>query len=224
MVDILGSIDDKIENNEKKASEILNFSLSILEKFYTLNKYEKKQLSDCLQLLKDGTHNPPKRVDVGIPLITGQTIEKGVIDYNKMTYIKESDYQKIHSKYCPMENDLLITKIGTLGKVAILRKKDIPIAVHCNSALLRFKDINPAVAFFVLNSRAFQNEIHQKKNRTVQEFINLEQIGNLDILIPELSSIEEKQFEMLLGRISQINIENSKLNELKQLYLKKFFG
>ena len=224
MVDILGSIDEKIENNIKKSQILMEYGLILLNKFYINKNYTTHKLNDCLSLLKDGTHNPPKRVEKGVPLITGQTIENGFINYNKITYIKEEDYKKIHSKYSPHSDDLLITKIGTLGKVAILRENDIPITVHCNSALLRFSNLNPALAFFILNSVQFQNEFHSRKNRTVQEFINLEQIGNLEIQIPNITQEQVQKFEILLKSISFIDNENAKLNELKQLYLKKFFS
>lgn len=123
--------------------------------------------------------------------------------------------------YYSIENQIFQSIIG---KVAVLRGQDIPIALHCNSALLRFSELSPAVAFFVLISDEFQNEFHQKKNRTVQEFINLEQISNLDFLYPELLPDEIKLFTDLLNRVSLLEQENLKKIELKQLYLKKFFG
>ena len=224
MVDILGSIDNSIENNQSIMSKLIDLGLRVLQKAYNEQRYEKKRLGDCLCLLKDGTHNPPSRVEKGIPLITGQTIENGFIVYDKMTYINDDDYKKIHSKYAPTKNDLIITKIGTLGKVAILREQDIPIALHCNSALLRFEDLSPAVAFFALQSEEFQSEFHQKKNRTVQEFINLEQISNLNFLYPVLRFNEQNLLIALLDRLSLLEQENMRKNELKQLYLKKFFG
>ena len=148
IVDILGSIDNSIENNQSIMSNLIRLGKQILQKAYNEQRCVNRCLGDCLCLLKDGTHNPPTRVEKGIPLITGQTIDNGFIVYDKMTYIKESDYKKIHKKYAPAKNDLIITKIGTLGKVAVLRGQDIPIALHCNSALLRFSELSPAVAFF----------------------------------------------------------------------------
>lgn len=147
IVDILGSIDNSIENNQSIMSNLIRLGKQILQKAYNEQRCVNRCLGDCLCLLKDGTHNPPTRVEKGIPLITGQTIDNGFIVYDKMTYIKESDYKKIHKKYAPAKNDLIITKIGTLGKVAVLRGQDIPIALHCNSALLRFSELSPAVAF-----------------------------------------------------------------------------
>ena len=175
-------------------------------------------------LLRDGTHNPPKRVEKGVALLTGQNIVNGFISYDKITYVSNDDYLKIHNKYEPQLNDIVITKIGTLGKVAILRQQDLPLTIHCNSALLRFNKINPNIAFFMLQNDSFQNEYHKHKNRTVQEFINLQQISELNIKIPEFNSNEIINLEYILNKISHINNINKKLNELKQLYLKKFFG
>ena len=56
------------------------------------------------------------------------------------------------------------------------------------------------------------------------KFINLEQIGNLEIQIPNITQEQVQKFEILLKSISFIDNENAKLNELKQLYLKKFFS
>ena len=100
--------------------------------------WEVKKLGEILILLKDGTHNPPKRQEKGIPLLTGTMFGNNFLDYDKGTYISEADYKIIHSQYEPHENDVIITKIGTLGNVNLLRNIDIPVAIHCNSALLRF--------------------------------------------------------------------------------------
>ena len=100
--------------------------------------WEVKKLGEILILLKDGTHNPPKRQEKGIPLLTGTMFGNNFLDYDKATYISEADYKIIHSQYEPHENDVIITKIGTLGNVNLLRNIDIPVAIHCNSALLRF--------------------------------------------------------------------------------------
>ncbi len=210
-----------IEKYEENISELLYEGDLEIKKLYDNKSYHIEKLLDCLSLLKDGTHNPPKRIEKGIPLLTGQNIDNGFINHKDITYVSLEDYNKIHSKYAPIIGDLVITKIGTVGKVAVLRKQDIPMTIHCNSALLRFKNIHYSTAFFVLNSNDFQNEFHTHKNQTVQEFINLEQLGNLEIKIPEC---DELIFDNIFELISNYKDFIDELNKLKQLYLKKFFG
>ena len=159
---------------------------------------------DVVSLLKDGTHNPPSRVDNGIPLIAGQTIENGFISYEKMTYISEDDYKIIHNKYHPIEFDLVMTKIGTVGKVGLLRKKDIPIAIHCNSALIRFKEniIDQLTAYWLLTSTNFQNSLKEQMISSVQDFLSLSQIANIKVQIP-FKEQNKKQF-CLLGKFTKL--------------------
>ena len=183
--------------------------------------FQISKLGDCLSLLKDGTHNPPKRIKIGIPLLTGQNIENGFINHSDITYVSEEDYHRVHSKYEPIVGDVVITKIGTVGKVAILRNCDIPMTIHCNSALLRFKGLSSATAYFILTSLDFQNEFHSHKNQTVQEFINLEQLSNLEIKIP-IKNIPS--FDDLYKQVSKNKDIIEYLKNQKQIYLKKFFG
>ena len=221
IVNTIGSIDDLIEKTNKINEKIIKLSLKLFDLIIKKKEYETSSLKDELSLLKDGTHNPPKRINNGVPLLTGINIEKGFINYKDITYISYNDYLKIHSKYCPKENDLLITKIGTLGKVAIIRKTDLPIAIHCNSALMRFKNIAFSTAYFILCSNDFKNEFHSHKNQTVQEFINLEQISNLTIKIPDKKY--DSTFEKMLLLLSNNNYKLKYFEILKNILLNKFF-
>lgn len=222
IVDTIGSIDNLIEQSTEINSKLFIYGLVLLNKIYKKSLYIESKIINEVSILKDGTHNPPKRVKVGVPLLTGQNIENGFINHSNISYITKNDYKKIHSKYAPMKNDLVITKIGTLGKVGILREQDIPLAIHCNSALLRFNSITPSVGFFILNSQDFSDEFHSHKNQTVQEFINLEQIGNLKIKIP--TSNYNEIFKIILDKISCNEEKIKKLFDIKNEYLKKFFG
>lgn len=186
------------------------------------------RLGDILTLLKDGTHNPPKRLEKGIPLITGQTLSNGFISYEKMTYIAESDYQTIHKTYQPIENDLILTKIGTVGKVAILRNSDLPIAVHCNSALLRFNSniISQQWGFFLLNSSAFGIELRKKVTNTVQDFVSLGHLADIIITLPPAEVIKryDGYFKTILETLSNNDFENRRLAMLRDALLPKLMN
>ena len=159
----LKSIDDKIKLNDTINNNLSEQALNLYENIIKNNDCKEFDLIDLLVLLKDGTHNPPKRIPNGVPLITGITLEKGFISYDKMTYISIEDYKRIHKNYQPIENDLVITKIGTVGKVAILRACDLPICIHCNSALLRFNNslISQYWAYWLLQSSNFKKEFNK---------------------------------------------------------------
>lgn len=179
-------------------------------------------------LLKDGTHNPPKRIPNGVPLITGITLEKGFISYDKMTYISVEDYKRIHKNYQPIENDLVITKIGTVGKVAILRACDLPICIHCNSALLRFNNslISQYWAYWLLQSSNFKNEFNKRITNTVQDFVSLGRMEDIKVLLPTSDVIQKYNpiFQYYVETLSSINIENQRLSELRDSLLPKLMS
>lgn len=178
----------------QKTNEILNnIGITLFNRWVESDDNEEYQLKGVLQLLKDGTHNPPERVSDGVPLLAGQNVIDGFIDYSKMTYISFNDYKSIHSRYQPQKGDLVLTKIGTVGKVAFLRDEDIPMAIHCNSALLRFNPsyIDPCVAFWLLQSRLFIEQLKERITNSVQEFVSLGSIGEIVVRIPSNTKMEE---------------------------------
>jgi type I restriction enzyme, S subunit len=190
--------------------------------------WEVRSLGEITTLIKDGTHNPPKRVEKGIPLITGVTIQNGFIDYQRMTYIKKEDYEKIHKKYQPEEGDILITKIGTLGKVAYVRKQDLPVAIHCNSALIRInrKYLTNLYIYFLFKSTVFQTEFHKRKQQTVQEFINLKQIADIPILVPKKNVVLafEQIIKPIFKQISLLFNQNLQLAKIRDTLLPKLMS
>ncbi|MGC8735050.1 MAG: restriction endonuclease subunit S, partial [bacterium] len=177
---------------------------------------------------RDGTHNPPKRKSKGIPLLTGTMFDDGIINYEKATFISTEDYKKIHSKYKPEEGDIVITKIGTLGRVALLRKKDIPIAIHCNSALLRANKskIDSMFLFYLLKSNYFQEELNKRKGQTVQEFINLTSLGQIKVVVPESRKFEKFKYEVrpFYNLFFKLKDENQTLSQLRDTLLPKLMS
>lgn len=215
----LEPLDDKIELNNAINKNLEQQAKTLYEKVISSNKCEKCNLIEILVLLKDGTHNPPKRINVGVPLITGQTLDNGFISYEKMTYISEADYQKIHKKYQPQANDIIITKIGTVGKVAILRECDIPITVHCNSAILRFNNsfVSQEWAYWMVQSSNFKKEFNIRIANTVQDFVSLGRMEDIPILLPSQGIVDEYSpiFKDYISKLSQLNFENQKLMTLR---------
>ena len=202
--------------------------MNIYENLYVDGNTSKTKFGEIVSLLRDGTHNPPKRIESGVPLLTGQTIENGFINYEKMTYVSIEDYNKIHAKYEPIENDLILTKIGTVGKVGILRKQDIPMCIHCNSALIRFDNnyIDQYTAFWFLNSNYFQLEFNKAITNTVQDFVSLGAMSNLNIELPNIDIINRNNdlLKSILLKISELNNENEKLKKLRDTLLPKLMN
>ena len=179
-------------------------------------------LSETLEILKDGTHNPPKRLEQGVSLLTGYMFGDNFLDYTKATYISEKEYQSIHSTYKPQEGDIVITKIGTVGKVNILTGQDIPLAIHCNSALLRYKrPYNGLYAYWYTKSDLFKMRLFSKIGHSIQQFVNLENIGSILFEAPNENIVSKFNITMkpMYDKMVSIRNENLRLTSLRDFLL-----
>lgn len=184
--------------------------------------WEVKKLGEVLNLLKDGTHNPPKRIENGIALLTGTMFGDNFIDYSKATYISEEDYKTIHSTYEPQEGDIIITKIGTIGNVNFLRKNDLPLAIHCNSALLRFpSNIGSFFGFYFCKSDLFKQRMKAVKGQSIQEFVSLNRIESILVEIPsnEIVTLFTTKVTPILNQQAKLQQESIKLGEMRDKLL-----
>ncbi len=189
--------------------------------------WEIKKMIELVSMLKPGTNYQPKRIDEGVPFLNGRNIIDGVINTKDISYISKEDYEFIHKKWIPEENDLLITRIGTLGNVGIVRKKDLPIGIHYNMIVIKENDkyIKYPGLYFMIKSEYFLKEYHLRKKQTVQEYITIDEVENIPIFYDsDIIKKFENSFDKLLKLILQNkqNIEN--LEELKQSLLPKLMS
>lgn len=116
--------------------------------------------------------NSSEYKDKGSYLITGTDFKNGIISWNTCVRITKERFQEapeIHIK----ENDLLITKDGTIGKVALA--ESAPQQVSLNSGVLLIKLLHENTyyrkfLYYILLSKVFWDWYHSSKtgNSTIQ--------------------------------------------------------
>ena len=79
------------------------------------------RLSDVIDV-RDGTHDSPKYVPVGIPLVTSKNLVNGAIDYSNVKYITLEDADKINARSMVDDNDILFAMIGSIGNPVLVKK------------------------------------------------------------------------------------------------------
>ena len=81
------------------------------------------RLKEITKTVRDGTHNPPSRVETGYPLLSARNIKEGYIDWHEdYSYISEEDFWGINNAN-PIENqDVLLTIVGTIGRSCVNRE------------------------------------------------------------------------------------------------------
>ena len=235
---ILRDLDDKIQLNteinknlEQQAQAIITDTIGS----YRISSIE-DELSDlplnwCYHTLesiteqvKPGTNYQPKRIDCGIPFLNVRCINNGYIDTSSAKLISEADYHKVHKTWQPEEHDILISRIGTLGLVAVIRKEDLPLAVHYNFIDIKTKSIPYEVMYFLLKSEVFQTAYHNLAKQSVQEYVTINEVASLKIPLPNDST---SIFEPLMSMYKIINnnlMENTRLIDLRNTLLPKLMS
>ncbi|MDR0785023.1 MAG: restriction endonuclease subunit S [Treponema sp.] len=101
-------------------------------------------------------------------------------------YISQKDFERL-SRYALKENDILVSVVGTIGNAAIISKKDLPAIFSCKSTVLRPFSIEPKYLAVYLNTKYGKSLLQRKERGAIQKGLNLDDLKNLDIYIPDYS-------------------------------------
>ena len=138
----ISNLEDIIINLEKQKKGLLQqiFNQELRFKDENDNNYpdwEKKKLGDISDV-RDGTHDSPKYINSGYPLITSKNIQNGKISFKDINYISKEDYNNINKRSKVSIGDILMSMIGTVGNVALLSEENFAIK---NVALFKEKSL-----------------------------------------------------------------------------------
>lgn len=186
--------------------------------FNIKNEWTKKPLNEVCDV-RDGTHDSPKFVSEGIPLITSKNIINGEIDFSNVSYITEEDCKLIEKRSKVDFGDILMPMIGTIGRPLIVNTNK-RFAIK-NVALIKCKE-NPINKYVlsVLKSKLFNEYIESHKRGGTQNFISLSDIRNFEIPLPPLEEQQdiireiEKEEQIIAGNKELIKIYKQKINNV----------
>ncbi|HHE9505853.1 TPA: restriction endonuclease subunit S [Haemophilus influenzae] len=145
-----------------------------------------------------------------IPYITSKNIKGGKIDFQNTKYINEYVYQELSRTRCIIENDILISMIGTIGEAVIVKKEDLYFYGQ-NMYVLRLNNelVNHKFFLYYFTAPFILNSLLSKKNSSNQGYLKAGQIESLKIPIPPLSVQTEivKILDALTALTSELTSE-----------------
>ena len=130
--------------------------------------------------VRDGTHDSPSYVDSGYPLVTSKNLQDGLIDFSKVSLIKEDDYQKINKRSKVEVGDLLFAMIGTIGNPVVVKEE--PLFAIKNVALFKGNpkyDMN--FLSYYLRSPRIKEKFDRQAKGTTQRFLGLGYLRTFEI-------------------------------------------
>ena len=221
MIDILGTLDEKIENNNKKAE----YYEQLMSQYFVLMLAEQNENWEESTLTKIAIYTNglamQKYRPVGeefLPVIKIKELSQGKPDSNSE---KATPY--LDERFIVNNGDIIFSWSGTLM-----------VKIWCggkgglNQHLFKVTSSRYEPWFIYLWTKfhleQFQNIA--KGKAVTMGHIKREDLDKSSVYIPSSNAMEKYHslISPLYKGIVETQIENLKLNELKQLYLKKFFG
>ena len=170
-----------------------------------------KRLIDLTDV-RDGTHDSPKYVPFGYPLITSKNLnDNGKLNFSDVSFITKEDYEQINKRSDVSIGDILFGMIGTIGNPVMVSRDDFAIK---NVALIKNNDNNfNRYLIYYLKTNSIQKQFYKEQAGGTQKFIALGLIRGLNINYP---CIEEQ--EKIAGFLSKVDeLINECEGEVKDL-------
>jgi len=231
--ELLWSIEDNIQKTEELIETTEKLKQGLLNELLTKGightrfkdselgripeEWEVKKISDITEYVSYGFTNPMPTTDEGPFMITAANINKGKIQYDSARHTLYTAYEELTPKSKPIIDDILLTKDGTLGKVAIVDRNDI--CINQSVACMRLKKESINLNFFVqmLQSPYIQKRMLSDSSGSTIKHIYITKFAKMVVPIP---SKEEQQsivqiLEKVETELEKQNVHIEKLSRLK---------
>lgn len=150
-------------------------------------EYEVKKIKYICKYITDGSHFSPVSVDEGKPYVTVKDLIDGIINYEGALKVSDEDFYALEKAGCrPRVGDVLFSKDGTVGKVALVNNDNL--VVLSSLAILRPKsDVNPKYLMYQIVSKSGGAQIESFFFGAALKRITLDIIVNLYGILPPLN-------------------------------------
>jgi restriction endonuclease S subunit len=147
--------------------------------------------------VSDGNHVKISHLyqDKGIPYLRGSDLTDFFLVNTQPTYIDKGVYNGLARSHMK-EGDVLLSIVGTIGKVAIVTDKFPLLTGSCKLAIIRPHSINSYFLATYLASNLGQDQIARRVRGTVQQGLILPDLH--DFPVPKVEGSQEKEIETLV--------------------------
>lgn len=166
--------------------------------------------------VRDGTHDTPRYVKDGIPLITSKNLKNGNVSFENVKYISLEDHMTISLRSKVDNGDILFAMIGSIGNPTVVNC-DIEFSIK-NVALFKpypSTDFNGEYLYRVL--LLIQNEMKQIASGGVQSFVSLNFLRRYLIPIPPVNEQQRivTKIDELMTLCNELEAEEEDLDALE---------
>lgn len=166
--------------------------------------WELKELQDVAYVIDPHpSHRAPKMVSNGFPFPgIGDISEDGEIDIEKCRRIGEEYVDFQEKSYEINDHSIGYGRVGTVGKVVILRKQDFRYALSPTLSVINPNEkIDKSFLYYAIKNDIFFQQVYQRITGTTRPTIGIKELRKLLIVFPPLE--EQKRIAKILSSIDQ---------------------
>ena len=145
-------------------------------------------LADLCHRIVDGSHNPPKATVDGKPMLSARNIQQRCVKFDDYRLISDEAFDAEDRRTQVGVNDVLLTIVGTIGRVAVVQENTPVFALQRSVAVLKPNGaITPAYLGYVLESPRVQKHFIDNARGTAQKGIYLKALGEIELEVAPLN-------------------------------------
>jgi type I restriction enzyme S subunit len=221
----ISNLDNLIALHQRKLDDTKELKKCLLQKMFPKDgedtpelrfpgfsvPWEQRKLGDVVGVY-DGVHQTPDYTDSGVMFLSVENIAS----LTSQKYISEEAFERDYKVY-PQKGDVLMTRIGDVGTPNVVETTE-KVAFYVSLALLKPSGIDSYFLCNLILSPRFKKGLKDRTLVTaIPQKINKDEIGKVDILMPE-SSAEQEQIGTCFRQLdSLITLHQRKLDDLKAL-------
>ena len=168
------------------------------------NDYELVPLGALCDKISDGSHNPPKGIEKSDYLmISSKNVFKDNLDLTDVRYLTKEDFEAENKRTEVKANDILLTIVGTIGRVYLVKGNEGNLVMQRSVAVLSPNSrVTPQFLMFYL----YNDKNLEKEGRgNAQKGIYLKQLSQHEIKVPSIDV--QKQFESIYQQADKSGFE-----------------
>ena len=139
--------------------------------------------------VRDGTHDTPRYVSEGVPLVTSKNLSNGRIDFSTAKLISKQDSDAINQRSKVDSGDIMYAMIGSIGNPVLYRGAD-EFSIK-NMALFKCVPDGMYMEYVYWFLVLAQEDMKKAASGGVQSFVSLGYLRNYLIPVPPI--VEQKR-------------------------------
>lgn len=185
------------------------------------------KIKDVCLGITDGSHNPPQGVEnSNYLMLSSKNIFDDEITFDSPRYLTQIDFEQENKRSKVKSGDVLLTIVGTVGRVAVVDEKMPQFTLQRSVAVLHpNKDICSS-RYLMYALRGKRMYIESRAKGVAQKGIYLKEVADIELQVPEISEqnaiVEVLDKSALIMKFYQQQLQ--KLDELVKARFIELFG